>query len=84
MQGLDNTTASGIEAFDSLNAAIHQLEDAGMSVEWAREQKQTSDAYQLYLKGDFKTHLELHSAVPDHCLQHCLSDPTDKKFSVSS
>ena len=83
MQGLDNTSAAGVEAFNTLHRVVDRLGEAGQTVEWTREKKQMLDSYLLYVKGDFKMHVEVHSRIPDHCIQYSLSDPNDHDFAVS-
>ena len=40
LQGLDNFSASGVEAFDTLEKLVDKLVDFGKTQQWAREIKQ--------------------------------------------
>ena len=54
MQGLDNFSASGVEAFDALEKLVDKLVDCGKTQQWAREIKQQLRFSKQYLKGDYK------------------------------
>ena len=54
LQGLDNFSAQGAEAFDHLEKLVDQLVDCGKTQQWAREIKQQLRLSKQYLKGDYK------------------------------
>ena len=54
LQGLDNFSASGVEAFDALEKLVDKLVDCGKTQQWAREIKQQLRLSKQYLKGDYK------------------------------
>ena len=54
LQGLDNFSALGVEAFDALEQLVDQLVDCGKTRQWAREIKQQLRLSKQYLKGDYK------------------------------
>ena len=54
MQGLDNFSASGVEAFDALEKLVDKIADCGKTQQWAREIKQQLRLSKQYLKGDNK------------------------------
>ena len=54
LQGLDNFSASGVEAFDVLEKLLDKLIDCGKTQQWAREIKQQLRLSKQYLKGDYK------------------------------
>ena len=81
MQGLDNITALGNEAFANLSSVvITHLEEAGITnIQKYREKLET---YHHYMKTAFKSHLTLHSDIPDHCITYALSDPESAPLQV--
>lgn len=54
LQGLDNFSAQGAEAFDDLEKLVDKLVDCGKTQQWAREIKQQLRLSKQYLKGDYK------------------------------
>ena len=54
LQGLDNFSASGVEAVDALKKLADKLVDCGKTQQWAREIKQQLRSSKQYLKGDCK------------------------------
>ncbi|CAH3046708.1 unnamed protein product, partial [Porites lobata] len=77
LQGLDNTTAEGTEAFDQLFSMLEALADQGINV--TATQKFLKDA-KGYLKNDFKTHIGRGEHCSDHCTVHALSDSSAWEF----
>ena len=69
LQGLDNTTAEGTEAFDQLFSTLEALADQGINV--TATQKFLKDA-KRYLKNDFKAHIGRGEHCSDHCTVHAL------------
>ena len=65
LQGLDNTTAEGTEAFDQIFLMLG-LADQGISM--TATQKLLKDG-KRYLKNDFKTHI----GWGEHCGDHCMA-----------
>ena len=54
LQGLDNFSAQGVEAFDALEKLVDKLVDCGKTRQWAREIKQQLRLSKQYLEGDYK------------------------------
>ena len=54
LQGLDNFSAQGSEAFDHLEKLVDKLVECGKTQQWAREIKQQLRLSKQYLKGDYK------------------------------
>ena len=54
LQGLDNFSAQGVEAFDDLEKLVDKLVDCGKTQQWTREIKQQLRMSKQYLKGDYK------------------------------
>ena len=54
LQGLDNFSAQGVEAFNDLEKLVDKLVDCGKTQQWAREIKQQLRLSKQYLKGDYK------------------------------
>ena len=77
LQGLDNTTAEGTNAFDHLFSMLEDLADQGISV--TAPHKLLKDG-KRYLKNDFKTHIGRGDHCGDHCTVHALSDRSAWEF----
>ena len=54
LQGLDNFSAQGTEAFDYLDKLVDKLVDCGKTEVWAREMKQKLRSSKQYLKSEDK------------------------------
>lgn len=55
LQGLDYISASGAEAFDSLEEVVEKLgNEYGMGTQWAKDKKEQLKKAKRYLKGDYK------------------------------
>ena len=54
LQGLDNFSAQGTEAFDYLDKLVDKLVDCGKTEVWAREMKQKLRSSKQYLKSEYK------------------------------
>ena len=57
LQGLDNFSAQGCQAFDDLAILTDNLVDCGKPPEWARDVKQHLRSSKQYLKGDYKVRI---------------------------
>ena len=77
LQGLDNTTAEGVEAFDQAISMLEGLADQGINV--TATQKLLKDG-KRYLKSDFKTHIGRGEQCSDHCTVYALSDTNAGEF----
>ncbi|CAG2239924.1 unnamed protein product [Mytilus edulis] len=84
LKGLDNIAADGVCAMDTLieivanfqNCSVHQNTNFS-------DMKEKLISYKLYLKTDFKHHVQMKDQCSDHCIQFALSDPTEKKLARS-
>lgn len=54
LQGLDNFSAQGTEAFDDLDKLVDKVVDCGKTEVWAREMRQQLRSSKQYLKSDYK------------------------------
>ena len=77
LQGLDNTTVEGVEAFDQAFFMLEGLEDQHINV--TATQKLLKDG-KRYLKNDFKTHIGRGEQCSDHCTVYALSDTNAGEF----
>ncbi|KAL9974162.1 hypothetical protein ACROYT_G011171 [Oculina patagonica] len=77
LQGLDNTSAEGSEAFDQVSSMLEGFTDPGINI--PATQKLLKDG-KRYLKNDFKTHIGRDEQCSDHCMVHALSDSTSADF----
>ena len=71
LHGVDNYTADGLEAFDTLSKV---LEKTGGSKAEIDQIKKSLKAAVTYLKGDFKVHIKEESTCPTHCRKFALSN----------
>ena len=85
LQGLDNYTADGSEAFENLQDVISKLYDGGMPDSKADRLRSMALSCKRYLKQDYSTHVVndstsgISSASPDHCRFFALSDPKEEQ-----
>ena len=80
LQGLDNTAADGVAAFDTLEKIAAQLERMGASSEWVKTTKRNLKDSKRYLKTQYKVHCKEERDCADHCKSFALSDSKDKDF----
>ncbi|KAL9954429.1 hypothetical protein ACROYT_G041966 [Oculina patagonica] len=81
LQGLDYFVAEGARAFDDLASIVEDISSLRAdSGEWASRIKESLKAGKLYLKSDFKVHVDSSARVADHCSVYALSDPTENAF----
>ena len=78
LQGLDNTTSEGTEAFDDITFLLETI--AGHGIEVAHLLAQLKHG-KRYLKTDFKTHVGRDEHCSDHCSVYALSDEKSPEFS---
>ena len=89
LQGLDNYTADGSEAFENLEEIINKLYDGGMPDSKADRLRSMALSCKRYLKQDYSTHVvndstsDISSASPDHCRFFALSDPKEGELMQS-
>lgn len=77
LQGLDNITAEGSDAFDQVLSMLESLADQGINV--IATQKVLKDGKRC-LKNDFKSHIGRSEHCSDHCTVHALSDSNSGEF----
>lgn len=77
LQGLDNTTSEGADAFDQITSMLEKFVNQGIDV--TPLQTQLKDG-KRYLKTDFKTHVGREEQCSDHCSIHALSDVNNREF----
>ena len=81
LQGLDNYTAEGSEAFDNMQKIVEALSNHGVIDDaWYKGVSKRLKNGKDYLKVDFKSHVAVADWCADHCSTYALSDPTDVKF----
>ena len=80
LQGLDDTSTSGAEAFETLETIVENLARNGAGVSWGREIGRALTAGRQYLKGDYKSLLGPDECCADHYTIFALSDPGRKEF----
>ena len=89
LQGLDNYTADGSEAFENLDEIISKLYDGGMPDSKADRLRSMAFSCKQYLKQDYSTHVvndsmsDISSASPDHCRFFALNDPKEEQLMQS-
>ena len=75
LSGLDNMTADGLAAFQTLAAILNRLDDNGIDSDWVSQSRQHVTSSKQYMKLDYKAHLQRSDLCPDHCLEFAFSDP---------
>ena len=81
LQGLDNTSTTGEEAFETIASLAENLGQHGAGATWTRDTLRSLSAGKNYLKSVYKSHLEPEEACADHCTVFALSDPFEERFS---
>ncbi|XP_062609789.1 uncharacterized protein LOC134271605 [Saccostrea cucullata] len=81
MHGLDNTTALGMDAMESLHKVVTRLGEYGMETEKKENLIDMINICNQHLKFDAKSHFSRSSSCSDHCTIYALSDPADTCFS---
>ena len=69
LQGLNNTSTAGIEAFEKLETLVETLATNGAGATRGRETAQRLWARKKYLKFAYKCNLGPDERCPDHCIQ---------------
>ncbi|KAK3718611.1 hypothetical protein QZH41_004591 [Actinostola sp. cb2023] len=80
LKGLDNVTAEGTEAFDSISRMVETLVENGADRIMGQNSHQAIKEAKRYLKTDFKAHIGREENCSNHCPVHALSDPTNLHF----
>lgn len=81
LQGLDNTSTTGEEAFETIASLVENLGQHGAGATWTRDTLRSLSAGKNYLKSVYKSHLGPEEACADHCTVFALSDPFEERFS---
>ena len=74
LQGLDNTTAEGTDAIDTLTEVAKTLVDQKSESTWVKSSEQNIKEAKRYLKTELKSHVGRDEICADHCTTHALSD----------
>ena len=77
LQGLDNVTSAGAQAFQNLVGVVQALEEDGVREGWVEDKIKALKEAKRYLKTDYKLHVSRDEECTDHCIVHALSDPGD-------
>ena len=82
LQGLDNTSADGVEGFHRITRIVEDMEEQyGVNKEWWSDVQSRLKKAKCYLKTEYRVHChEEQSACADHCRKFALSDPVDDDF----
>lgn len=83
LHGLDNTSAAGKEAIDSLMRVASKLETFGLMQDDVNRLKDILLLVNQFLKFEYKFHLKDGDGCADHCTSFALSDPMDQAFAVA-
>ena len=74
LQGLDNISTVGAEAFQMLETLVDNLARNRARVTWGREIRRA------LTKGEYRSHLGPDEDCADHCTVYALSDPEKEQF----
>ena len=77
LQGLDDVTSAGAQAFENLVVAVQALEEGRVREGWVENKIKVLKEAKRYLKTDYKLHISRDEGCTDHCTIHALSDPSD-------
>ena len=80
LQGLDNISTVGAEAFQMLETLVDNLARNGARVTWGRDIGRALTAGRQYLKGEYKSHMGPDEDCADHCTVYALSDPEKEQL----
>ncbi|CAC5391680.1 unnamed protein product [Mytilus coruscus] len=79
LNGLDNIAVDGTTAFDNILSLISKV---SKTKDWKSKVRSILLSSRLYLKTDYKLHLNREDECAFHCLQYSLSDPKVGALSV--
>ena len=81
LQGLDNTSTTDEEAFETIASIVENLGRHGVRATWTRHTLRSLSAGKNYLKSANNSHLGPVEPCAYHCTVFALSDPVEDKFS---
>lgn len=73
LQGLDNITSAGADAFDNLVGVVQALGEDAAGESWTKHKIKALKIAE-YLKTDYKLHISRNECCTDHYTVHALSD----------
>ena len=74
LQGIDNISAEGSNAFEKLRKIVIEMESLGLARTWVENSIRKLNNAILYLRTDYSVHCKEQSPCPDHCRSFALSD----------
>ncbi len=81
VHGLDTYTFAGLEAVDSLMNELTNWHQSGLArKDWADAKKMELQNVKMYLRSDYKVHVNDASEVSDHCSTWALSDHSNTEL----
>ncbi|CAG2218847.1 unnamed protein product [Mytilus edulis] len=81
LHGLDNIAAEGVEGYQALHECTDKLKEINIiSTEQHTELSNMLTASKVYMKTDFRLHVQESDMCADHCIKWSLSDPKDENF----
>ncbi|VDI84004.1 Hypothetical predicted protein [Mytilus galloprovincialis] len=81
LQGLDNIAAEGSEGYDNLNNLVEDLHSMNViNSEESKELTNSITSSKLYMKTDYKLHVQEENQCATHCRTWLLSDPKNLAF----
>ena len=83
LQGLDNITASGMSAIETMLKSVSKMEAFGLSGQKAKDLTDLLHIVNQFLKYEYKSHLNQLDSCGDHCTTFALSDTSNNKFASS-
>ncbi|CAC5424676.1 unnamed protein product [Mytilus coruscus] len=76
LHGLDNIAAEGVEGYQALHEFTDKLKEINViSTEQHTELNNMLTASKIYMKTDFRLHVQESDMCGDHCIKWSLSDP---------
>lgn len=83
LKGIDNIAADGAAAFESLSKLVSDLQQHVVITDTLKEILKKIHASKVYVKTDFKLHVQTQDPCPDHCLRFALSDVSNSHLKVN-
>ena len=80
LHGLDNITAEGTDAINSLIKVVETLVENGGGEDWRATIASQITEVKRYFKMDYKTHTSREEHCADHCTTYVLSNPKNKEL----
>jgi hypothetical protein len=83
LQGLDNTLAEGLDAFDSIEKLLSHLHKYNVSQDLISSLQAILKSSRIYLEHGYTKNIEFHSDCADHCANYALTHPKESATEIA-